>query len=182
MSTTIPKHEPESFVAGTTAKWTKTLSDYDSATWTLSYVFTSSGGSFEPDTVSGSGTTYTVTVADTNKPAAGVYHWQATISDGSETYLVGEGTCIVEAKQSTSDAYDPRSHAAKCLDALKAAELGRASDVQLSMSIGGRSISKMSIVEIIQARQSYEAEVARERAAERISNGLGNPLKIRGRF
>ena len=78
--------------------------------------------------------------------------------------------------------YDNRSHVKKVLDALEATLENKASQDQLSYSIAGRSLSRLSPTELIQWRDRYREEYNREVQAERIAQGLGNSNKIRVRM
>jgi hypothetical protein len=68
------------------------------------------------------------------------------------------------------------------LDALEAVIEGKATSDQLSYSIAGRSISKMSPAEILQWRDLYKTEYQREMDAEKISQGIESPRRIGVRF
>ena len=49
-------------------------------------------------------------------------------------------------------------------------------------TIGGRSLRRYKMVELLQLRDSLKNEVAMERRAERIRQGLGNPGLAKVRF
>jgi hypothetical protein len=57
---------------------------------------------------------------------------------------------------------DPRSHARKTLDAIEAVVEGRATKDQQAYTIGGRSLQRMPIKDLMYFRGVYRAEVYAE--------------------
>ena len=49
-------------------------------------------------------------------------------------------------------------------------------------TIGGRSLKRYKMGELLQLRDNLKAEVDRERRAEKVRQGLGNPGVTRVRF
>ena len=76
---------------------------------------------------------------------------------------------------------DNRSHAKKVLDAIQAVLENRASQDQMSYSIAGRSLSRMTIDDLMRFRDRYRAEYNREIKLKRIKNkqDTGNTIKAR---
>lgn len=184
MSATIPYGVPDSFTSGELVQWYVSLADYSPDDYTLSYVFVNASGYFTESTAIASGSDFLVSITVADAPTAGTYHWQETVtnsSDATDVHVTAKGTTLVNP-QFGAAAYDDRSNIKQALDALEAAIISRASEDQLSMSIGGRSISKMSLAEMIEAKNLMKAEYARELAAERLANGQGNPGVMRVRF
>jgi hypothetical protein len=70
---------------------------------------------------------------------------------------------------------DPRTHAEIMLDKIESLLQGRADKDVSSYSIQGRSIAKMSIVDLLQWRDYYRKEVLKERRDNAIA--LGKPTK-----
>lgn len=77
---------------------------------------------------------------------------------------------------------DEQSHVKKVLDALEAVIEGKASKDQLSYSIQGRSLSRMSWTEILMVYDKYKALYFREKQAARIKKGLKTGSNIQVRF
>lgn len=74
------------------------------------------------------------------------------------------------------------THAETMLAKIEAVLEGRLdSDVE-SYTIAGRQITKIPVTELLALRDTYRAERNNELAAEKISEGDGNPNKIRVRF
>jgi hypothetical protein len=69
----------------------------------------------------------------------------------------------------------------KVLDAIQATIEGRASQDQMSYSIAGRSLSRMSIDDLLTFRNRYRAEYNEELKKARIKNkqDSGNTIKVR---
>ena len=93
---------------------------------------------------------------------------------------VDEGRTEVVVNFANTNA-DVRSHAKKVLDAIEAVLENRASQDQMSYSIAGRSLSRMSIDDLMTFRNRYRAEYLREIKLARIKNkqDSGNTIKVR---
>ena len=75
-----------------------------------------------------------------------------------------------------------RSHAKIVLDAIEAVIENRANIDQSSMSIAGRSLSRMSIDDLLTFRARYKAEYLKEVKQARIKNGRGSGNTIKVNF
>lgn len=193
MSTTIPTSEPTIFVPGDTLSWTIELADYlPGDGWTLNYAFVKSGTAAiviaGTDNLDG---THLIEMAstDTDDFATGHWQWQAYVTKtGGERHTVRTGTVEVMVDYATqTTGYDARSTAQVQLDAIEAlisTKLagGDVSSYSISTGSGSRSWAGMSLQELQIARDKLKAEVAREKAAERINSGLGGGRKILTRF
>ncbi|MDF1536075.1 MAG: hypothetical protein P1S46_06165 [bacterium] len=183
--TTIPTTEPSQVRAGDTVKWTRALSDYPPATWTLSYALRGLPGEIDITASDNGDGTHLVSVAPATTAVwePGVYNWSAKVTDGSDVYTVDLGSIIVlEDLSSVSGAYDGRTHARKTLDALEAVIQGRASRSDLNYTIAGRSLQHMSHKEIRDEWSFWRQQVVMEEKAERIANGEGHSGRIKARF
>lgn len=174
--------EPLSVYAGDTVAWTKSLTDYPASVWTLAYAFVRDGGSISI-TATASGDTHSVSVAAATTAAwiPAEYTWTSYATSGAVRHIVETGGIVVKANPE-SGGYDARSQVKRTLDAVRALIEGRTVSDVSSYSIGGRSISKMSITELLTWKSKYEAEYAREVASDRLSRGLGTGRKIVTRF
>ena len=76
---------------------------------------------------------------------------------------------------------DLRSHAKKVLDAIEAVIENRATVDQSSFSIAGRSLSRMSIDELLTLKNRYKAEYLKEIKEARIKNKQrsGNTIGVK---
>lgn len=107
---------------------------------------------------------------DLTGAAAGTYLWtlRATAISGGASQIVGRGSLVVRPDGSTAD--DMRSHAEKMLVSIEALIEGRAQKDVNQYSIAGRSLTKMTIDELIRWRTHYRAEV-RAMRAKSLPNG-----------
>lgn len=187
---------PAAIQAGDTVSWfdassTDTLGNaLTSATWSLTYYlrFNANG---EGVTVSGSARTdggwdFTISATTTNGMDAGTWYWQALATSGSDTLTLGAGSIEVKASLAytgSAAAFDGRTQAEKDLDAVQAAirTLVSGGAVQ-QYSIGSRAITKMRLSELMELESKLKAQVNRERAAEKVAAGLGNPGTMYVRF
>jgi hypothetical protein len=117
---------------------------------------------------------------------AGLWTWQAIATSGSVQYTAGRGQFTVKATLEYSGdptAFDDRSKAQIDLDYVEAAirTLAQGGVVQ-EYTIGGRSLKRYKMAELLQLRDALKAEVDRERRAEKVKQGLGNPGVTRVRF
>ena len=181
MTASTATTEPSSIIAGDTAKWLKTLTDYPaSAGWALAYTMVNGSNRY---TFSGTAQSdsFLVTVAATMTAtwAASTYAWRAQVSKSGEVYTLGGGN--IEVKASFASAIDTRSTAKIMLDNVNAALTKTASENVMRYMIAGRELFHYGIPELLQLRDRRTAEVARENAATSIANGQGNPGRIQVR-
>lgn len=180
--------EPISFVAGDTLVFEHDDPTYSVDDWTLDYVSLKLSAGFSFTVTTGNGYTFSASVkaSDTISWVAGTYRWLAQVSHNSngERHTVAEGTWDVIADYATlvSSGFDSRSHVKKVLDAIEAVIEGRATQDQMSYSIGNRSLARTPIPDLIVLRDKYRINYANEQKAERIALGLGHKGRILTRF
>jgi hypothetical protein len=184
-----PNQEPDTLVVGDRWLWRRDdlVSDYPLADYALEYRFTEdSTGNANAFTIAATeaDSTYLVEIASavTANLVAGDYQWAAFIirSSDSQRVVVDQGrTEILPNLQNTTA--DLRSHAKICLDNIQAVLENRASQDQMSYSIAGRSLSRMSIDDLMTFRNRYRAEYLKEIKLARIKNkqDTGNTIKAR---
>lgn len=176
---TIPENVPSELIAGDTWQWTRDLgSDYPAGTWALTYYFENKDSSFSV-LATASGTTYAITIAaaTTATYRAGRYRWRARAVAAGVNTIVDDGYVDVTTDPAAAGAYDFRSDARKMLDALNATLIGKASNDQLSMSIQGRSLSRLTPSELLDWRDRIRNEVRGEEQAD--AAGAGRTIKAR---
>lgn len=103
----------------------------------------------------------TIAPAVTAALTAGTYAYAIVADDGTDEYTIESGLITVELRADLQTG-DFRSQAQKMLDAIDAALLGTATQNQLSMSIAGRSISRIPLNELRSLRDYYVSEVKKE--------------------
>ena len=184
-----PTQEPDTLVVGDRWVWRRDdlVSDYPLDEYALEYRFTEdSTGNTYAFTIAATEaeSTYLVEIASavTASLTAGDYQWAAFIirSSDNQRVVIDQGrTEILPNLQNTTA--DLRSHAKKVLDAIEAVLENRASQDQMSYSIAGRSLSRMSIDDLMTFRNRYRAEYLREIKLARIKNkqDSGNTIKVR---
>ena len=185
-----PKQEPDVLVVGDRWVWRRPdlVADYPTGDYALTYEFhldTGGGGSNKfTITATETSTDYIVEIASatTASYTAGEYNWYAFItrSSDSQRLSVDEGRTKLEINFANTNA-DSRTHAKKVLDAIEATLEGRASQDQMSYSIAGRSLSRMSIDDLLKFRDRYRAEHEKAIKKLRIKNeqDTGNTIKVR---
>ena len=160
-----------------------------SGTYTLTW-YARTNTALEGATITGvaesDGWRITVPSSTTTNFDAGLWTWQAIATYGSLQYTAGRGQFTVKATLGyTGDpaAFDDRSRAEIDLEKVEAAirTLAEGGVVQ-EYTIGNRSLKRYKMSELLQLRDTLKAEVDRERRAEKIRQGLGNPGVTRVRF
>ncbi len=179
MTITVPTTEPTEIRAGDFVTWKKSLTDYPATSWLLEYFLVKSDNQIGISATA-SGTDHLVSEAatDTKDWSAGEYHYIARVTKNTEIYTIKTGSLeILPDFETQTSGYDDRSFAKTCLDAIEAILEGKASEDVYSYSIGGRSLSKFSHAELLDARDRYRAEYN----AEEIKAGRKSG-KIKTRF
>ncbi len=184
-----PTQEPDLLIVGDRWTWRRPdlVADYPTADYALTYEFhEDSGGGSHKFTLTATETTddYLIEIASatTANYSTGDFHWYAFITrtSDSERIAIDDGYAKIELNFADTNA-DHRSHAKKVLDAIEAVLENRASQDQMSYSIAGRSLSRMSIDDLMRFRDRYRAEYNRELKKWRIKNkqDTGNTIKAR---
>lgn len=181
--------EPNTLVLGDYWSWKRDdlATDYPVGTYALTYEFHSDSGGggtkkFTLTAVEADDTYYIESASSTTTGyAVGDYVWEAYITktSSSNRIMVDSGRTSITENFANTNA-DLRSHAKKVLDALEAVIENRATMDQSSMSIAGRSLSRMSVDELLTFRNRYKAEYLKEIKLARIRNkqGSGNTIKV----
>lgn len=185
MAATIPTTEPDSIVAGDSAIWTKTLSDYPATDgWTLTYTIqTADGGEFQSFTTGTSGASFAVNVmaAITATWVPGKYDASAKVTSLSgEVHTVWQGQLTVKAAMAQGT--DRRTHARRVLDNIEAVLEKKATREILNSEVSGVKLERIPVDQLLVLRDRYKIEVQREEAALRIAAGLAPGRKIFTRF
>lgn len=185
-----PTQEPYELVVGDRWVWKREdlNTDYSTDLYSLSYEFhcDSGGGGNHKFTINAteSGNVYYVEVASTTTAGYSPhrYVWDAYITRTSDSQRIRIDSGVTELLDNLANTNaDQRSHVKKVLDALEAMIANRASVDQSSMSIAGRSLSRMDINDLLSWRDKYKAEYLRELKRARAKNGssTGNTVKVR---
>ena len=184
--TEIPEKEPITIYKGETVVWNrKDLTDYPVGSYAMSWVarLESNGGTSFSATVTEVDDYYKFTLDNsaTGGYTTGDYFWvlKVTQSSDSEELIIDSGKITVKDNYFGSTG-DTRSHAKIMLDKIESILEGRADADVSSYSIQGRSLSKISINELLQWRDYYKAEYQKEIAKFRRDNkeGSGRVIKV----
>lgn len=188
-SVNYPTNVPDIVYVGDNWLWKRDLTDYPRADYTLSYSFrllssTATEISLGSSVITESETSlYTIDVpsATTTGYTKGDYTYQEYITNSSsERGVINKGIITVKSNLD-ADTGDPRSHNRIVFDALEATLENRASIDQMSMSIAGRSLSRMSPQELRDWYSHYKHLVINEDKVSRRSKGesTGNQVKVK---
>jgi hypothetical protein len=161
----------------------------NSGTYTLKWYArtnTASEGTTITATTQSTGWRVTVPAGTTLGFDAGLWTWQAIATYSTLQYTAGRGQFTVKgsaAYTGTPGAFDDRSRAEIDLSYVETAirTLSQGGMVQ-EYTIGNRNLKRYKMPELLQLRDVLKAEVDRERRAEKIRQGLGNPGVARVRF
>jgi len=187
-STNAPEGEPLEIVAGDFVQWkiSDLVADYPTDDYTLIYTARISGKRDEFQiTASSQSTHYLITAASsvTSAYAPGVYAWQKEIVRNSDSArrILSRGQFKVIADLDIPGT-DLRSHAEIMVDKIESILSGKADSDVSSYSIAGRSLTKMSFTELLEARDYYRSEVIRQKAALDAKSGRKGVSTIKVRF
>lgn len=168
--TEISEGEPAEIVVGDYLQWKRSdlVSDYPTNLYTLNYVGRIAQGGNEINiTATGETDYYLVQVASavTANYTPGNYHWQAEIVRNSDSarHVISRGHSLVIPDLDVNNA-DPRSHAEIMLSKIESLLSGKADSDVSNYSIQGRSLTKMSLAELMEAREAYDGLVKAEKA------------------
>lgn len=162
--------EPQQIVAGDSLSWTRSFTDYPaSAGWVLAYALRNYQQKIDfSATASGDSFAIAVPAATTAAWAPGSYEWIAFVTKAAERYTVASGEIDITPNLAIDSPVDGRSHNRKVYDNICAALEGR-TDVD-EYTIGGRSLRKMSIKDLLSWKSVYGTLVSREESGN--SGGL----------
>jgi hypothetical protein len=186
---------PATTRAGDTVRWVQAAAlDLDgnaatSSSWTLTTYFrfnaASEGAAVVGSARSDGGWDNTISAATSEGFDAGVWSWQSRISSGGTVITIASGSMEVLPSlyyTATPGAFDGRSQAEQDLDAVQAAIRAIVSKNAKSYTIGSRSFTYADLGQLMEREAQLKAIVAREKAAEKIAAGLGDPRSLFVRF
>ena len=181
--------EPDSILVGSFVHWKRSdfTDPYPTAEYALEFTARSQNRKDEiklTSTVADDGAFYfSASSATTSEWTAGTYYWQVEarrLSDDERAFLYRG---VVEVRSDMDEnAVDPRSNARRALDNINAVLENRVTKDVASYSIAGRSVTKIPFNELLDLRDYYRKEVAREDAIERVRNGRKSKTTVKVRF
>ena len=187
-----PEGEPTEIVVGDFIQWKRSdIADAypTSEGYTAEYVARiTGGGATEIKLAQAAGSTddyylFTVASATSESFEPGKYHWQLEItqtSSGNRLVVdIGDFTAIPDMDNNQAD---PRIHAEIMIAKIETILQGKADADVSSYSIAGRSLTKMSFTELVEARDYYRREVVKHNNDELLKRGKSNGSTIKVRF
>lgn len=180
---------PETIVIGDYLLWKRTdlVDDYPLATHSIEYVARITGGGSTEIKVAAQelNGTYVFEVDSVTSAifVAGFYHWQLEVTEtASGNRVVIERGTFTAVEDLDINGADPRTHAEIMIGKIESILQGKADADVSSYSINGRSLTKMSFQDLIDARDFYRKEYAKERQKERALAGENTGATILVRF
>ena len=176
---------PKELFAGDSATWqddptVDRLGGAIDSTWTLKYVISFPTAVTLTATANGTGWSTDISKAQTGV-TAGDYYWQAYAETGTRRETIGRGRLTIKPAAGTG--ISGKTQAQQDLDAVQTAMRAIISGGAVAeYTIGGRSLRKLPMSDLIMLEAKLKAEVAAEKKAESIANGFGNPSNVFIRF
>jgi hypothetical protein len=155
---------------------------YPAGTWTLKLTARNAAGGFEI-ACGASGWEHLVDVpwAETAQYPAGDYEVTRWVESGATRITIDVQRWRVlpnPRAAATTAPQDGRSHVKRTLDALEAMLEGKATRDQQAYQIGGTSVQRMTVDQLLKWRDKYRHEYAAECAADKLSKGLGGAPRL----
>lgn len=169
--------EPQEIVAGDSTEWTIQNTDYPATLgWVLSYKLLSPANVINI-TSTAQNANHLVSIAS-NVSAdflPGPYTWHKIFTNGSQRKTVQVGAITIKPNIATLTTADGRSHAKKMLEAIEAVLEGSANagDLHVLQVAGVNRSMQQDTAKLIQLRNQYKIELARENQAAGIGNNRG---------
>lgn len=181
----MSRQVPQKFLAGDTIKFTVEASPYSSTDgYGLSLKISGPSGSPQKTEYTATSNTSSATKfdlrigpSDSANLAAGLYSYAVVASDNTDSYTIESGTVTVEVRADLSSASDLRTHNQKVYEAICALLEGRVTSDVNSYTIAGRTLTKMSVSELLKLKDHYKDLVAADQSVA----GAG-PKKLFVRF
>ena len=192
LAANAPEGEPDEIVVGDFIQWKRSdnAQDYPTSTgYTAEYVARITGGGASEIKITqaaGSTDSYYLFTADSTTSAdfaVGKYHWQLEITQTSSGNRVvvdlGDFEAIPDMDNNQAD---PRIHAEIMLTKIESLLSGKADSDVASYSIAGRSLTKLSFAELVEARDYYRREIVQHENKALVKRGKKTGSTIQVRF
>tara|TARA_Y100001972_G_scaffold6670_1_gene7173 strand:- start:773 stop:1342 length:570 start_codon:yes stop_codon:yes gene_type:complete len=134
----------------------------------------------------GQGWEFVIPAATSGAMNSGLWFFQAIATKSGDEVTLYEGQFEIKKKLSYTGTpgsdFEGRTQAEIDLEAVSAAIRSIISDKAKSYTIGNRTFTRLDLSELRMRESQLKAEVVRERKANMIANGLGNPHNLFVRF
>jgi hypothetical protein len=184
-----PEGEPLEVVVGDFIQWKRSdlVTDYPPASYSAQYVARiTQGGNTEiliTATESSNYYLFTVDSATSEDFVAGYYHWQLeVIQTSSGNRIVVDNGHFTAIPDLDANGADPRTHSEIMLDKIESLLEGKADSDVSSYSIAGRSLTKLTFAELMEAKNYYQSKVLAEKRSDRIKRGKSSGTTVKVRF
>jgi hypothetical protein len=183
-----PTGEPNEIIAGDLLQFkiTNLVTDYDPSLYTLTYTARISGQQDEIQfSATNDSSSYLISVpgSTTSSWSPGEYNWQQEIIRNSDSARItlkrGEFKVIADLD---NNAVDNRSHSQIMVDKIESLLQGKADSDVSTYSVAGRSLTKLSFQELLDARNFYKSEVIKEKSQLDAKNGRKGSATVQVRF
>lgn len=177
-------NEPKFFTAGDTVEWEESFSDYPASDgWALTYELRGASTLTVTGVADGDSWDLTITAAQSAVLVPDIYAYQAFVTLAAERYTVSEGTFEVRRNLAkTVKGYEARTHARKTLELIEEAIERYAIQPVETIAIGGRTIVRPSIGDLLKWRSHYKWLVQQEEREDKILRGQDPGGRILTRF
>lgn len=171
---------PCTIQAGVTFESSAPLKDYPAPTWMLSAHLRGPQAINLESLPAGAAHAFAELASVTAEWPAGIYAYTVRATNGTDVRQVEVGTLEVLADVvAITGVHDPRTHAAKTLEAIQAVIQKRASHDQERYVINNRELWRTPLGDLLKLRDTYRAEVRREKAAARGRSLWGPAVRVR---
>jgi hypothetical protein len=161
MSTTLTA-PPESLAGGTTLAYRRSHTAYPADQgWALELFVVGPEALRVAGVAAGSDFDVTLTAVETGALPAGTYSWVERVTKGSEVYDAARGVIAITPNLATAGPGSLLSWEEKTLPIVEAAIAGQLTSGIADYQIGGRSVSKIPLKELIPLRSKLQDAVAR---------------------
>jgi hypothetical protein len=134
----------------------------------------------------GQGWEFVIPAATSGAMNSGLWFFQAIATKSGDEVTLYEGQFEIKKKLSYTGTpgsdFEGRTQAEIDLEAVTAAIRAIISDKAASYTIGNRTFTRLNLNDLRMRESQLKAEVVRERKANMIANGLGNPHNLFVRF
>ena len=184
-----PEGEPLEIVVGDflQLKRSDLVADYPPADYSAEYVARITGGGSNEIKLTGTEDPkyylFTVDSSTSSDFLPGYYHWQLEITQTSSgnRIVVDQGDFNALPDLDDNQA-DPRIHAEKMITKIETILEGKADSDVSNYSIAGRSLTKMTFEELLEARDRYRRELVQHENKERLKRGKSGGSTIKVKF
>lgn len=184
-----PEGEPLEVVVGDFLQWKRSdlVADYPPADYSAEYVARITGGGSNeiklPATENPNYYLFTVDSVTSSDFLPGYYHWQLEITQTSSGNRIvvdqGDFTALPDLDDNQAD---PRIHAERMITKIETILEGKADSDVSNYSIAGRSLTKMTFEELLEARDRYRRELVQHENKERLKRGKSGGSTIKVKF